>query len=192
MTVPASIPQSAATESDTLAVRIAALEQRIADLEAAQPEDRLSLVVFSGDLDRVLAALIIATGAAAMGQKVDMFFTFWGLTALKKQTELDGKTLMQRMMSLMTPGGSESLPVSRMNYFGVGARMLRAMMKQQQVESPEALMALARDLGVVITACDMSQNVMGIRDTELMDDVEHGGVGTFLGSALRSRAALFI
>ncbi|MGQ0504567.1 MAG: DsrE/DsrF/DrsH-like family protein [Myxococcaceae bacterium] len=190
MSVPARLSET--TERESLLERVAALERQVADLEASRPEDRLSLVVFSGDLDRILAAFIIATGAAAMGQKVDMFFTFWGLTALKKNTELSGKTLLQRMMSVMTPGSSESLPVSRMNYFGVGSRMLRAMMEQQHVESLEALMDLARELGVNITACDMSQNVMGIRDAELMSGVDHGGVGTFLGSALRSKVALFI
>jgi peroxiredoxin family protein len=96
------------------------------------------------------------------------------------------------MMSVMTPGSSTALPVSRMNYFGVGSRMLRAMMKEQNVESLEGLMNLARELGVHVIACDMSQNVMGIRDGELVAGVDHGGVGTFLASALKSRAALFI
>lgn len=177
---------------DTQAERLAALERRVAELEAAMPEDRVSLVIFSGDLDRVLAGFIIATGAAAMGQAVDMYFTFWGLTALKQRTDLAGKSFLQKMMSVMTPGGSSQLPVSRMNFFGAGSRMLRAMMAQQNVESLEGLIALARELGVNIIACDMSQGVMGIRDEELLPELEHGGVGTFLGSALRSRAALFI
>ena len=183
---------AATSESARLQERVAELERRLAQLESAQPEDRVSIVVFSGDLDRVLAAFVIATGAAAMGQQVDMFFTFWGLTALKTKTQLSGKTFLQQMMSVMTPGGSTGLPVSRMNYFGAGARMLRAVMQQQHVESLEGLMHLARDLGVTVTACDMSQNVMGIRDEELMDGLQHGGVATFLGSALRARASLFI
>jgi peroxiredoxin family protein len=183
---------STTSESANLADRVAELERRIAQLEGTQPDDRLSLVVFSGDLDRVLAAFVIATGAAAMGQQVDMFFTFWGLTALKTNTQLAGKTFLQQMMSVMTPSGSSGLPVSRMNYFGAGSRMLRAMMQQQNIESLEGLMQLARDLGVTVIACDMSQNVMGIRDDELVKGVEHGGVATFLGSALRARASLFI
>lgn len=184
--------QTVPTDPSLLEQRVAELEARIAELESAQPEDKLSMVVFSGDLDRVLASFVIATGAAAMGQKVDMFFTFWGLTALKKRTELSGKTFFQKAMGLMTPDGSETLPVSRMNYFGVGAKMLRTMMKQQNVESLEDMMQLARDLGVTIIACDMSQGVMGIRDEELVDDLEHGGVGTFLGSALTAKSSLFI
>ena len=96
------------------------------------------------------------------------------------------------MMSIMTPSNSVGLPASRMNYFGAGAKMLRAMMKEQNVESLEQLMQVARDLGVTIIACDMSQNIMGIRDDELLGDLEHGGVGMFLGSALTSRATIFI
>lgn len=179
-------------DQDALMKKIEALEARVAELEATRPEDKVSMVVFSGDLDRVLAGFVIATGAAAMGQAVDMYFTFWGLTAIKTRTDLAGKSLLQRMMAMMTPGSSESLPVSRMNWFGAGAKMLRMMMKERNVESLEDLMKLARELGVNIIACDMSQGVMGIRDDELMDDLEHGGVGTFLGSALTSKATLFI
>jgi peroxiredoxin family protein len=179
-------------ETTGLGERLDALESRIAELEEAQPEDKVSMVVFSGDLDRVLASFVIATGAAAMGQKVDMFFTFWGLTALKKDTQLSDKRLFQKMMGVMAPGSSKNLPASRMNYFGIGAKMLRAMMKQENVQSLEEMMQLARDLGVTFIACDMSQNVMGIRDEELIDDIEHGGVGTFLGSALTAKSSLFI
>jgi peroxiredoxin family protein len=178
--------------TDALLERIAMLERRVQELEAVQPDDKISMVIFSGDLDRVLAGFVIATGAAAMGQQVDMYFTFWGLTAIKKRTDLTGKSFLQKMMAVMTPGSSEGLPVSRMNFFGMGAKMLRAMMKERNVESLEQLMDLARDMGVNIIACDMSQGVMGIQDRELLDDLEHGGVGTFLGSALRSRATLFI
>jgi len=184
--------QPGTADRQALLDRIDALEKRVTEMESERAEDKVSMVVFSGDLDRVLAAFVIATGAAAMGQKVDMYFTFWGLTAIKKRTEMEGKSLLQRMMAMMTPGSSETLPVSRMNWFGAGAKMLRMMMKERNVESLEDLMQLARDLDVNIIACDMSQGVMGISDAELMDDLEHGGVGTFLGSALTSKATLFI
>ena len=87
------------------------MEKRLAQMEERTPEDRVALVVFSGDLDKVLGAFVIATGAAAMGQQVSMFFTFWGLSVLKKDTDLSGKTLFQKMMALMSPGSSKSLPV---------------------------------------------------------------------------------
>ncbi len=172
--------------------RIAALEARLAADEESQPEDRVSMVVFSGDLDKVLAAFVIATGAAAVGQQVSMFFTFWGLTALKKRSTLSGKRFFEKMMSVMTPSGSTGLPVSKMNYFGVGAKMLRKMMADNGVASLEEMMALARELGVKIVACEMSREVMGIHDDELVDGWETGGVASFLGDALTSKASLFI
>jgi peroxiredoxin family protein len=172
--------------------RITALEAKLAELEARLPEDRVALVVFSGDLDRVLAAFVIATGAAALGQQVSMFFTFWGLSALKKQKTLSGKQLTEKLMALMSPSGSQSLPLSKMNFFGVGARMLRAMMREKNVSSLEDLIQMARDLGVRMVVCEMSRDVMGITDEELLGGVEFGGVASFLGDALKSRATLFI
>jgi peroxiredoxin family protein len=168
------------------------LEERLAHVEGQAAEDRVALVVFSGDLDRVLAAFVIATGAAAMGQQVSMFFTFWGLSVLKKDRQLSGKTLFQKMMTVMSPGSSQSLPVSKMNYFGVGAKMLRSMMKEKNVNSLEEMITLARELGVRMIACEMSRDVMGIKDSELVAGLECGGVASFLADSLKSRTSLFI
>jgi peroxiredoxin family protein len=176
----------------TLEARIGDLETRLASVESKQPEDRVSMVVFSGDLDRVLAAFVIATGAAAMGQKVSMFFTFWGLNALRRTSSLSGKSFFQKMMAMMSPSSTASLPVSKMNYFGVGARMLRVMMKQKNVTSLEDLITLAGEMPVKTVACEMSRDVMGIGDAELREGIEHGGVATFLADALQSRVTLFI
>jgi peroxiredoxin family protein len=172
--------------------RIRDLEQRLARVEERAPEDRVALVVFSGDLDRVLAAFVIATGAAALGQQVSMFFTFWGLSVLKKDKQLSGKSLFQRMMTLMSPGSSKRLPVSKMNYFGAGAKMLRSMMKAKNVSSLEQMIALARELGVRMIACEMSRDVMGIKESELVPGLECGGVASYLADALKSRTSLFI
>jgi peroxiredoxin family protein len=187
------------TRAGADAARVQALEEkvqelanRLQDLEERTPEDRVAIVVFSGDLDRVLAAFVIATGAAAMGQQVSMFFTFWGLSVLKKGTELSGKTLFQKMMALMSPASSLSLPVSKMNYFGVGAKMLRSMMKEKNVSSLEDMIALARELGVRTIACEMSRDVMGIKQSELAEGLECGGVASFLADSLKSRTSLFI
>ena len=168
------------------------LQKRLAHVEGQVAEDRVALVVFSGDLDRVLAAFVIATGAAAVGQQVSMFFTFWGLSVLKKDSQLSGKTLFQRMMALMSPGSSKSLPVSKMNYFGVGAKMLRSMMKEKNVSSLEEMISLARELGVRMIACEMSRDVMGIKESELVAGLEYGGVASFLADSLKSRTSLFI
>ncbi len=172
--------------------RIRALEARIAELESRVPEDRVSLVVFSGELDRMLAAFVIATGAAALGQNVSMFFTFWGLSALRRKKVLSGKKFGEKLMALMSPEGTAALPLSRMNFFGVGAQMMRSMMKAKQVSSLEDLIQMASDLGVRVVACEMSRDVMGIQDEEMREGVEFGGVATFLGDALRSRVTLFI
>jgi peroxiredoxin family protein len=180
------------TRVQALDEKVRDLEKRLRDLEERAPEDRVSLIVFSGDLDRVLAAFVIATGAAAMGQQVSMFFTFWGLSVLKKGSQLSRKTLFQKMMALMSPGSSKNLPVSKMNYFGLGAKMLRSMMKEKNVSSLEDMISLARDLGVRMIACEMSRDVMGIRESELVGGLECGGVATFLADSLKSRTSLFI
>jgi peroxiredoxin family protein len=172
--------------------KLADFEKRLAHVEGQVADDRVALVVFSGDLDRVLAAFIIATGAAAMGQQVSMFFTFWGLSVLKKDKQLAGKTLFQKMMAVMSPGSSKSLPVSTMNYFGVGAKMLRSMMKEKNVNSLEEMISLARELGVRMIACEMSRDLMGIEEPELVAGLECGGVASFLADSLKSRTSLFI
>jgi peroxiredoxin family protein len=180
------------SQMQALEEKLQDFEKRLAHVEGQVSEDRVALVVFSGDLDRVLAAFIIATGAAAMGQQVSMFFTFWGLSVLKKDKQLSGKTLFQKMIALMSPRSSKSLPVSTMNYFGVGAKMLRSMMKAKNVNSLEEMIALARELGVRMIACEMSRDLMGIKEPELVAGLECGGVASFLADSLKSRTSLFI
>jgi peroxiredoxin family protein len=169
------------------------LERTIAELRDRTPEDRAALVVFSGDLDRVLAAFVMATGAAAAGLETSMFFTFWGLSVLKKSgAKVARKGFKQRMFALMTPAGTEGLGTSKLNFFGMGARMLRSMMKEQGISSLEELMSMARDLGVKMTACTMSMDAMGIAPQELFDGLEYGGVAAFMADATRARVSLFI
>lgn len=177
-----------------IAAELAALREEIERLREQVPEDRAALVLFSGDLDRAIAAFIIATGAAAAGLETTIFFTFWGLSILKKKegTAATKKDFMQKMFSMMTPGSSESLGVSKLNYFGVGASMLRTMMKQRGVQSLEELMGVARELGVRMIGCTMSMDVMGIDKEQLFDDIDLGGVAAFMGEAARARVSLFI
>ena len=192
MTVSDPAEKEKVADMEVIQGRIAALEQRIDTLEESQPDDKIALIIFSGDLDKVLAGFIIATGAAALGQEVSMFFTFWGLSAVKKTTVLGGKGLFEKMMAVMSPDNSESLPVSKMNYFGVGAKMLRKMMADKNVESLEQMIAMAQEMGVKMLACEMSRDVMGISDEELIDGLEPAGVASFLGESLTSRTNLFI
>jgi peroxiredoxin family protein len=187
-----AVEQAATPSLEALQQQVQQLQAQLDALRAQSPDNRLSMVVFSGDLDRVLASFVIASGAAASGMEVSMFFTFWGLTALRQKRESRGKTLFQKMMGWMTPVGIRGLGVSKMNFGGIGAKMLRAMMRQQGVPQPEEMAQMARDLGVRIVACQMSMDVMGIHKEELIDGVEVGGVATFLGEATRSKATLFI
>jgi len=169
------------------------LERALEELRRRTPEDRAALVVFGGDLDRVMAAFVIATGAAASGLETSMFFTFWGLSVLKKKgARAAGKGFKQRMFALMTPTGSEGLGTSQLNFFGMGATMLRSMMKEQGIASLEELMTMARELGVKMTACTMSMDAMGIAKEELVGGLEYGGVAAFMADASRSRVSLFI
>ena len=177
---------------EALQEQLTALEQRVGEVEENMPEDKIALIVFSGELDKVLAAFVIATGAAALGQEVSMFFTFWGLSVLKKKGSLADKGVFQKMMSVMSPDNTTELPVSKMNYFGVGAKMLRKMMQDKNVDSLEDMIAMAKEMEVTMLACEMSRDVMGINDDELVDGLERAGVATFLGESLRSRTNLFI
>ena len=187
---------TAMTETNTQDVlqQIESLRQEIAELRERTPEDKAAIIVFSGDLDKLLASLVLATGAAAAGLETTMFFTFWGLSALKKKdaATLSGKSLKEKMFALMTPSSTGSMGVSKLNFFGMGAVMLRTMMKEKNVSSVEEMMALARELGVKMIACTMSMDVMGIPREQLADDIELGGVATFMAEAAHARVSLFI
>jgi peroxiredoxin family protein len=156
-------------------------------------DDRATIVVFSGDLDKVMAAFVIATGAASAGLQTSMFFTFWGLSAVKKAgAAAGGKGLKERMFGLMTPGSSHGLGTSKLNFMGLGSVMLRSMMKDKQIASLEELMDVARELGVRMMACTMSMDAMGVTPAELVDGLEYGGVAAYMDDAHRSRVTLFI
>ena len=163
------------------------------DAERLQQANELSMIVFSGDLDKVLAAFIIANGAAAMDTPVTMFFTFWGLNALRKDRAVPvEKGLVEKMFGWMMPRGAEKLTLSKMNMGGLGTMMMKRVMKQKNVFSLPKLMETAREAGVRMVACTMSMDVMGIRPEELIDGVEFGGVASFLDAADRSKTTLFI
>ena len=156
-----------------------------------EDNSNMTMVVFSGDLDKAIAAFIIANGALTMGKKVTMFFTFWGLSILKKKN-LSKKSFIEKMFAMMLPKNSQDLPVSKMNFFGIGAKMIRSVMKKKNIMSLEELIKKAIDSGVNITACTMSMDVMGISEEELIDGINYGGVGQYLGEAEKSNNNLFI
>lgn len=169
------------------------LDRKVELVRERTVDNRATLIIFSGDLDKVLAGFVLATGAASAGLETSMFFTFWGLSVLKKKTAAASrKSLKQKMFSMMTPASSEQLGVSKMNYFGIGARLFRTMMKEKNISSLEQMFSMAKDLGVKMTACGMSMEVMGVEREDLVDGIEFGGVGTFLGEASSARLSLFI
>jgi peroxiredoxin family protein len=187
-----SISGDGPSAQDDLASRLAALEQRVARLEPRTVSNRATIVLFSGDMDKTMAALVIATGAATMGMEVSLFCTFWGLSALRRGRKLDGKGLLEKALQLMTPAGIPQMNPSRLAFGGAGARIFRKLMRDKNVQSPEELFALAREMGVKLLACQMSMDVMGIDEDELIEGVPVAGVAAYLADAADSRVTLFI
>lgn len=159
----------------------------------AVAKDNKTIVVFSGDLDKAMAAFIIANGAASMGKKVTLFFTFWGLNILRKPENVPVKKgFMDAMFGAMMPKGSKNLSLSKMNMMGLGTKMMRMVMKNKNVSSLEDLIQAAVTSGIEIVACQMSMDVMGLKPEELIDGVKIGGVGYYLSEAEDSNVNLFI
>ena len=152
-----------------------------------------TMIIFDGDLDKAIAAFIIATGAAAMGNKVHMFFTFWGLSILRKPEKSNNKKdFMGKMFGKMLPRGSKKLSLSKMNFGGAGAKMIRSVMDKKGINSLEELIEEAINMGVELTACQMTMDMMGLTKDELIDGVEIGGVATMLNDSDNSNMNLFI
>jgi peroxiredoxin family protein len=158
-------------------------------------ENKLSMVVFSGELDKQIAAMIIATGAVAMGMKVVMFYTFWGTAALREpKKKVGGKDFMSKMFGFMLPKGRNKTVLSKMNMGGIGTAMLKDLMKKKNVASLDQLFEIAGALGVEINICQMSMDLMGFTREEMIDypNLSVCGVATFLSNAKESAVQLFI
>lgn len=163
------------------------------DLEVNHTAKGTTIVLFSGELDKAVAAMIIANGAKAAGRDVTIFFTFWGLNALKKNQSVHVKKQgIAKMFDLMLPKTPVRMPLSKMNMFGLGNIMMRYVMKKKNVDSLPSLInqAIAQDIKLI--ACTMSMDVMGITKEELRDEVEYGGVGTYIGDTENASHNLFI
>jgi NADPH-dependent 2,4-dienoyl-CoA reductase/sulfur reductase-like enzyme/peroxiredoxin family protein/rhodanese-related sulfurtransferase/TusA-related sulfurtransferase len=152
-----------------------------------------TIVVFSNDFDRAMAAFIIANGAAAMGSQVTLFFTFWGLNILRRPYAVPTrKTLVERMFGWMMPRGPERLVLSKMNMGGLGTRMMKWVMRGKNAATLSELIVQARSAGVRLVACSMSLQMMGLKMEELIDGVEEGGVAMYLSHAEAGNVNLFI
>lgn len=182
--------------------RLEAIEKQIAELRTKiesvsenVAEDKLSMIVFSGELDKVLASFIIATGATAMGMDVVMFFTFWGTPILRdKSKSVGGKDFMGKMFGTMLPKGIDGVKLSKMNMGGMGTSMMKSLMKKKNVASLEQLVETAGELGVRIFICEMSMDLMGFKKEEMIDypNLTYCGVAKFLDEAQGSKVQLFI
>ncbi|OIQ80760.1 DsrE/DsrF-like family protein [mine drainage metagenome] len=153
-----------------------------------------TIILFSGDMDKVLAAFVIANGAAAMGDEVTMFFTFWGLNALRKpeKQKTTDKTMLQKMFTMMMPRGPQKLAMSNMNFAGIGPKLMKKAMRQQNVYSIDEMIAIAKEQEIKMIACTMSMDVMGLKAEELIDGLEFAGVASYLGEADEANVNLFI
>jgi peroxiredoxin family protein len=172
----------------------ARLDQTSELVRGAGQQEKLSLIVFSGSLDRLIAAFVLATGAAAMGMQVSMFFTFWGTAALRREQVRVKKTLLERMFGWMLPKGVKKLPLSQMNMAGGGPAMIRYVMKKNGVASVEEMIELSKELGVELNVCSMSMDLLGMKAEELIEYPGRTfcGVAKFLETAAPGKITMFV
>ena len=156
-------------------------------------KDKFNIVVFSGDLDKVLAAFILATTAASMGKDVSMFFTFWGLNVVRKKKLTSGRNILQWMMNFMNKGGADRLPLSKFNMLGMGPAMMKIMMKQSKIPSIKEMIKMAKGLGVKFVACTTTFAFMGFEKDDFIPEVDSfAGAATYLQNASEGKISYFI
>ena len=180
---------------EALEKQLTEMKAQLDELTQKQPEDKISMIVFSGDLDKALAAFVIGTGAVAMGLEVVMFFTFWGTPLLRdKNKTVGGKDVMGKMFGSMLPKGTGEVKLSKMNMGGMGTTMMKSLMKKKNVASLEQMLEMAGELGVKIYVCEMSMDLMGFKREEMISypDLTYCGVAKFLEEAIHSKIQLFI
>lgn len=156
--------------------------------------EKTAIIVFSNDLDKVLAAFNIATGAASMGMEVTMFFTFWGLNVIRKEKSLrKPSNWMKKMLGLLNRGGTGKLKLSKFNMAGIGTTMMKTLMKKSKFPSVKEFINIAKELGIKFVACNTTMELMGISKQDLIPEVDTiAGVATYLATANESKVNLFI
>jgi len=177
--------------NDDLSLRVVALETELADIRERVPENKVSIILLSGDFDKAMAAFMMANGAAAMGMEVSMFFTFWGCSVIKKGRKLKGKKLSHKLINLMLPGSSKDLAPSKMAFAVLGRKFFNYMM-DGEMASLEEQIDLAREAEITFQICAPSLGLMGFDDDEWVVPVEVCGVAAMYGTALKARTAYFI
>jgi len=182
------------SEKPTMEEIISQLTARVEKLEENAPGNKLALGIMSGNLDNTIAAFIVSLGAAAYDMEVDLFFTFWGLSALRDPKKKPKKDLLGKMFGAMLPASSKKLPLSKMQMLGIGPQMIRSVMKKHNAKSLEELMSDAAEFGVRIHVCTMSMDVMGIKKEELIDYpyIDFVGVGAFVAMFQEAKQCWFM
>ncbi|MDU0205384.1 MULTISPECIES: DsrE/DsrF/DrsH-like family protein [Paenibacillus] len=156
-------------------------------------KEKTTIVLFSGELDKAIAAFIIANGAAAYDHEVTIFMTFWGLNVLRKDQKISVKKgFLERIFGKMMPRGAEKLGISKMNFGGMGPKMIKHVMKKHNALSLPQLIELAQEQGVKLIACTMTMDLLGLQQEELLDGIEYAGVAAYLGDAADAKVNLFI
>ncbi|HDP99884.1 MAG TPA: NADH dehydrogenase FAD-containing subunit [bacterium] len=179
---------------DKIQDQLTQIREQLSQLQAGS-KNKLSMIVFSGELDKLIAAFNIATGAVASGIEVVLFFTFWGTSAMRDpQKKVTGKNFFSRLFGWMLPRGSDKLKLSKKNFAGLGSWMIRTLMKQKNIPSLAEMIDLSGKMGVKIYVCEMSMNLMGFHREEMIDypGLKFCGVATYLAEARESKMQLFI
>ncbi|EGL18596.1 MULTISPECIES: DsrE/DsrF/DrsH-like family protein [unclassified Paenibacillus] len=158
-----------------------------------EQKEGTTIVLFSGEMDKAIAAFIIANGAAAYDHEVTIFFTFWGLNALRKDEPVKlKKGWLENMFGRMMPRGPKKLGLSKMNYMGMGPKMIQHVLKKHNALTLPQLIELAQEQGIKLVACTMTMDLLGLQKEELLDGIEYAGVAAYLGDASQAKVNLFI
>jgi peroxiredoxin family protein len=186
--------QDISNQLNQIQEQLESLKGKISLMENSR-KDQLSIAIVSGDLDKILAAMVISLAAAAMDTKVKLFFSFWSLSALRdKKKKAKGKDFISKMFGIMLPRGKNNLKLSKMNMAGMGPLMIKYLMRKQGVLSLDQMFKEAGELGIEITVCEMSMNLMGFKKEEMIDypNLRFAGAATFVSDAGESSIQLFI
>lgn len=171
--------------------RLASLEAELKELKERVPENKVSIILLSGEFDKAMAAFMMANGAVGMGMEVSMFFTFWACSVIKKGRKLKGKKLTHKLINLMLPASSRELPPSKMTFGGLGRRFFNHIIKGQ-MSTLEEQIEVAKEAGVQFQICAPSLGMMGFDADEWIVPVDVCGVAGMYGTALKARTAYFI
>jgi peroxiredoxin family protein len=159
----------------------------------SQQKKKTTIVLFSGDYDKAMAAYIIANGAAAYDHNVTIFHTFWGLNALRKDKQVPVKKgFLEKLFGKMMPRGADKMGISKMNFAGIGPKLIKHVIKKHQAMTLPQLMEMAQEQGVKLVACTMTMDLLGLQKEELIDNIEYAGVATYLADAEEGNVNLFI